>query len=98
MSSEMLHTIAVSELELVPLSVLHRSIYISFNKLPYSLMAILQYVNMDSPGQWTTAAIGLMNSGGIRGSIDETLRNGSMYIDVKRNYSMYCESFLYYPV
>jgi len=45
-------------------------------------MAILQYVETAEPGNWTRAAIGLMNSGGIRASILETMPGGSMYIDV----------------
>jgi hypothetical protein len=82
MSSEMSHIIAVSELKLVPLSALYRSIYICFSKLPYSLMAILQYVKTAQQGSWTRAAIGITNSGGIRASISETGPDGSMYIDI----------------
>ena len=45
-------------------------------------MAILQYVETAKPGSWTRAAIGLINSGGIRASIIETMPGGSMYIDI----------------
>jgi len=44
-------------------------------------MAIFQYVETAEPGSWTRAAIGFTNSGGIRASINETVADGSMYID-----------------
>jgi hypothetical protein len=56
-------------------------------------MAILQYVDLAPPGNWTKAAIGFINSGGIRASIDETTQDGSMYIDIIRNYSIVISSY-----
>jgi hypothetical protein len=56
-------------------------------------MALLQYVDQAPPGSWTWAAIGLMNSGGIRASIDETAPDGSMYIDIRTNYSSFISSY-----
>ena len=45
-------------------------------------MATLQYVKTAQSGSWTRAAIGIINSGGIRASILETMPGGSMYIDI----------------
>lgn len=56
-------------------------------------MAILQYVYLAPPGYWTKAAIGFVNSGGIRASISETTLDGSMYIDIIRNYSIVISSY-----
>ena len=41
-------------------------------------MDILQYVDQAPQGSWTKAAIGIINSGGIRASINETTLDGSM--------------------
>lgn len=41
------------------------------------------YVDLASPGNWTKAAIGFVNSGGIRASIDETTQDGNItYADL----------------
>jgi hypothetical protein len=56
-------------------------------------MGVLQYVNLALPGSWTGAAIGIMNSGGIRTSITETTPGGSMYTDRIRDYSMLIYSY-----